>query len=507
MYYQILSGIVSGVRGQMISIEVDASNGMPYFSMVGYLSSEVKEAKERVMSALRSVSFALPPKRITVNLSPANIKKAGSSFDFPIAIAILGSFQKFPQEKLKGSFAAGEISLDGSIRSVKGILPMVLEAKRQKVTTCYIPKENQKEVIGVQGIDIYLVSSLAEFLDYLKGKTELEKLKPKQFEIKKRVAYPDFSDVKGQFQVKRALEIAATGRHNILLVGPAGCGKSLLSKCLLGVIPPLEKEEYEEIRSIYSAKGMKYEWEGYPPIRMPHHSIPPASFLGGGNHLQAGEVTLAHHGILLLDELPEFKRTCLEGLREPMEEHCISISRNGNHEVFPADFMILATMNHCPCGNYPNLQKCTCSFMQRKRYQNRLSRPLLERFDMILRVKAIDLQEEKILESKAKDEMTSEVIYQHILYGRNKQKMRYEKENFHYNSRIPSSKIEEACKMDGDTAKFSKMIFGQKELSMREFHHMLRVARSIADLEGAEEISMAHVAEAASYYMREDEEV
>jgi magnesium chelatase family protein len=501
MYYQVISGIVVGVEGRLIRVEVDASNGMPYFSMVGYLSSEVKEARERVISALRSVSFPLPPKRITVNLSPADIRKAGSSFDFPIAVAILGSFELFPVKQLENAFITGEISLEGSIRSVKGLLPMILEAKKQKIKKCFVPKENAKELIGIQGIDIYLVSSLSEMLNYLRGHTELNKIEPKQFQIGKRPPYPDFSEVKGQFQIKRALEIAATGRHNVLLIGPAGCGKSLLTRCLLGVMPPLNREELQEVCAIYSAKGIPYENAGYPPVRNPHHTVSGSAFLGGGSHLSAGEITLANHGILLLDEFAEFQRNCLEGLREPMENHNIAMSRGGKQYQFPADIMVVATMNPCPCGYYPDRSKCKCSLNQRIHYRKKLSRPLLERFDMILWAEPVSSEnfEEKYDDSKA--------IQKRIAFGQKIQKERYQKETFHYNSRIPAGKIEEICNMNADTKKFVQQIYQEKELSMREFHHMLKVGRTIADLEGEEKLGIMHIAEAASYYTREAEEV
>lgn len=501
MYYQVISGIVLGVEGNLVRVEVDASNGMPYFSMVGYLSSEVKEAKDRVISALRTVSFSLPPKRITVNLSPADIRKVGSSFDFPIAVAILGSFELFPANQLKDAFLAGEMSLEGVIRPVKGLLPMILEAKKHGLKACFVPESNQKELIGIQGIDIHLVSSLQEMLDYLRGKKKLKKIKPKQFAIGKRPRYPDFSEVKGQYQIKRAMEIAATGRHNMLVIGPAGCGKSLLARCLLGVLPELEPEELQEVCAIYSARGISYENGGYPPVRSPHHTVSPSAFLGGGAHLSPGEITLAHHGILLLDELAEFKKTCIEGLREPMENHHIAIGRVGKQYVFPSDFMVIATTNACPCGNYPDRTKCRCTLTQRVHYQQKISRPILERFDMILRAEKVELDD-------FYDEYdNSAAISEHILYGRNRQKLRYIKENFSYNSRIPDYKLDEICNFDDDTGAFMKKVFQQKNLSMREFHHMLKVARTIADLADETQISIEHIAEAASFYNREANEL
>lgn len=501
MYYQVTSGIVLGVEGKLIRVEVDASHGMPYFSMVGYLSSEVKEAKERVISALRSVSFSLPPKRITVNLSPADIRKAGSSFDFPIAVAILGSFDFFPLKQLKDAFIAGEMSLEGTLRPVKGLLPMILEAKKQGIKKCFVPKANQKELIGIQGIDIYLISTLQEMVDFLRGSLVLDKMIPRKFPTGKRPSCPDFADVKGQYQMKRALEIAAAGRHNILLIGPAGCGKSLLAQCVQGIVPPLEQGELEEVCAIYSAKGIAYDNGGYPPVRNPHHSVSATSLLGGGTHLSAGEITLAHHGILLLDELAEFKKFCLEGLREPMENQNIAISRSGRQFLFPSDIMVVATMNPCPCGQYPDRKKCTCSFAERERYRKKISRPLLERFDMILWVQRVEL-DDLVLEAEH-----SEVILERIIYGRNRQRERYKKEQFHYNSRIPSEKIEEICNLDEDASHFVQQIFEQKELSMREFHHMLKVARTIADIDGEEKITMKHIAEASYFYTREADSV
>lgn len=496
MYYQVISGIVLGVEGSLVRVEVDASNGMPYFSMVGYLSSEVKEAKDRVISALRSVSFPLPPKRITVNLSPADIRKAGSSFDFPIAVAILGSFELFPIQQLKDAFLAGEMSLEGVIRPVRGLLPMILEAKKHGLKKCFVPKANQKELVGIQGIDIYPVATLKEMLDYLRGYQTINKLEPKKFKAGNKPVYPDFSEVKGQYQIKRALEIAAAGRHNVLIIGPSGCGKSMLARCLIGVLPKLDQEELQEVRAIYSARGLSYENAGYPPVRNPHHSVSPSAFLGGGTHLNAGEITLAHDGILLLDEFSEFKKTCIEGLREPMENHNIAISRVGKQYVFPSDFMVVATTNPCPCGNYPDRTKCKCTVSQRIHYRKKVSRPVLERFDMILWAEPV------AFEDFDDDSIDSDTISKRILYGRNRQKLRYEKESFSYNSRIPNDKIDEVCNFDDDTKTFMKTIFQQKELSMREFYHMLKVSRTIADLSGEEQISIEHVAEAASFYNR-----
>lgn len=500
MYYQVTSGTVLGVEGILVRVEADASNGMPYFTMVGYLSSEVKEAKERVISALRAVSFTLPPKRITINLSPADLRKAGSSFDFPIALAILGSFQVFHGDELKNAFLAGELSLEGRIRPVKGLLPMILEAKRRGMKRCYVPRENEKELVGVQGIDIYLVSTLAEMLNYLSGRCSLPKVVTKTFYEDRRPNYPDFSEVKGQYQIKRALEIAAAGRHNVLMIGPAGCGKSMLARCLLGVIPPLDQDELQEVYAIYSARGIAYDNGNYPPVRNPHHTVSPSAFLGGGVHLHAGEITLAHRGILLLDELAEFKRSCLEGLREPMENQNIAISRSGRQFLFPSDIMVVATANPCPCGHYPDCSRCTCTPLERKRYLRKLSRPLMERFDMILWASNVDFSD---FERKSEH---SDVIASRILYGRKRQKERYCQEKFHYNSRIPTERMEEICQMDEETKQFVSRIFHEKELSMREFHHMLKVALTIADLEGTDEIGIGHIAEAANYYVRREEE-
>ena len=497
MYYQVTSGIVLGVEGKLVRVEADVSNGLPSVTMVGYLSSEVKEARERVIAALRSVSFSIPPKRITINLSPANVRKAGSSFDFPIALAILGSFGMFDHEKLKDAFIAGELSLEGKVRGVRGLLPMILEAKYKGIRQCFVPKENADELAGIRGIDVYLVSTLTEMVDYLKGRCSLPKIQEKQFYSEKPPVYPDFSEIKGQEHIKRALEIAATGRHNILIIGPAGCGKTALTRCLLGILPPMEEEEIQEVYAIYSSRGIAYENGAYPPVRNPHHTVSPSAFLGGGAHLNAGEISLAHNGVLLLDEMTEFHRACREGLREPMEEHSISISRSGHQFLFPSDFMVVATANPCPCGAFPDRKKCTCTPVERSRYQKRISRPVLERFDMIIWAENVRLHE---MQQKTE---SSAVIKKRIIYGRKRQQERFGEEKFHYNSRVPLDRMEEFCRMDAQTSRFIQRIFVEKELSMREFYHMQRVAMTIADLEGEKEVGIRHIAEASSYYVRE----
>ncbi|MCQ2492688.1 MAG: YifB family Mg chelatase-like AAA ATPase [Lachnospiraceae bacterium] len=487
MYYSVKSGTIDGMKGAVVNVEVDASNGMPYFSMVGYLSHEVREAKERVIAALRTVGFTLPPKRITVSLSPADLKKAGASFDFPIAIAVLGSFQFFPTKQLENAFLAGELGLEGSLRAAKGLLPMLLEAKNQGITTCYIPVENVSEVGSITGMDIYPVETLSQMVDYLRGIETLEKLEHQTYTPGERPDYPDFADIKGQSLAKRALEIAAAGRHNILFIGPAGCGKTLLAHSLMSIIPPLTEKENQEVASIYSARGEPRKNHGYPPLRAPHHTISYSAFLGGGNQLKAGEITLAHKGVLLIDEMPEFRRNCLEGLREPMQNHHIAISRTNGTFEFPADAMIVATANPCPCGNYPDMNKCHCTEIDRKRYVGKITKPLIERFDMIINVGKVCEQDFDEPVEK------SEQIYKRIINRRNTGKSAA-------NGRISSSEIENACKMNAETKRFSIRLMHLREFSMREYHNMLRVAKTIADLDGQEEVQIKHISEAAQLY-------
>ena len=378
----------------MISVEADASDGLPGFAMVGYLASEVREAQDRVRTALRNSGYRLPPKRVTVNLAPADIRKYGSGFDLPIAVAVLSAHGYLPQELLKNTFFAGELGLDGRIHGIHGVLGMVMEAKRSGCTSCIVPSANVREGAVIQGIDVYGAAHLSEVVDHITAGNPLPKISINIEEMLARGhvgSALDFADIKGQHMAKRAAEIAAAGMHNLLLGGPPGAGKTMIASRIPGILPPLSVEETLEVSQIHSVAGTLPE-EGIlteRPFRMPHHTVSSVAMAGGGMNPRPGEISLAHRGVLYLDELPEFQKDTMEVLRQPLEEGKIRISRNSGRYVFPAEFMLVASRNPCRCGYYPDRQRCRCSEIEVRRYLHRISRPLLDRIDLHVEVQQL----------------------------------------------------------------------------------------------------------------------
>lgn len=500
MFYKVYSGAVLGVDGTIISVEADVNDGLPTFTMVGYLSSSVREAGERVRTALKNSGFYMPPKRITINLSPANIRKEGSGYDLAIAVSILLSFGILPQISMQDTIIIGELSLNGAVKGINGVLPMIHYAFQKGFKRCIVPKENECEAGIIEGIEVIGVNDLTEAIDYIQGIIDAPSnfIGKDNIDSTKEDVSIDFSDIKGQEMLKRGMEIAAAGFHNVLMTGSAGAGKSMIAKRLPTIMPPLSFNECIEVTKIYSISGLIEDKSALikeRPFRSPHHTITNHALVGGGANPKPGEVSLAHKGVLFLDEFPEFNRNALEVMRQPLEDRKITISRVNSTYVFPADFMLVAAMNPCPCGYYPDMKKCTCSPQQIKRYQNKISGPLMDRIDINMEVKPISYED---LFCKTGGE-TSEQIRERVINATEIQKRRYLNENICFNSELDGSQIKKYIKLNSDVEKILESTFIHKGLSARGTYRILKLARTIADLEGKDDISVYHLQEAIFY--------
>lgn len=500
MYTNILSAEIIGLEVNLVQVEVDVSNGFPGFSMVGNLNHQVKEAQDRVKTALNNIHIHLPPKKITINISPGNIQKTGTKFDLPIAAGILKALEIIPADSLNQILVVGEIGLDGKIKRVNGILPMVLKAKKENYPVCIVPKCNLEEAQIVDDIRVIGVEHLNDFILCVKEKRweipgEKRIVKKNEEKIKK-----DFLDVKGQIPGKRASLIAVAGFHNLLLLGPPGVGKTMIAERISGLLPELTKEEQLELSSIYSIAGMLPEESAFihhRPFRAPHHTITPSALVGGGKIPVPGEITLAHCGVLFLDELPEMKRGTLEQLRQPLEEGSIMISRVEGRYHYPAKFLLVAAMNPCPCGYYPDRNRCNCTQYEVSRYLNHVSQPLLDRMDLAVEIASLSFEEfrkETETSQWTSIEMTKKVVKVHEM-----QKIRYKDENFQFNSEIPTEKIVKYCSISEKAEDLLQKTFAQMGLTGRSCNKILKVARTIADLEESEKITELHLAEAIGF--------
>lgn len=500
MFSKAYSAVIHGIDGLIVSVEADVSDGLPLFDMVGLLNSEVKEARERVRIALKNSGYRLPAKRITVNLSPADIRKEGTAFDLPVAIAILTAFGYIHDENLHNTLIIGELSLNGNINKVNGVLPLVYAAKQEGFLRCIVPKDNADEGAVVKGIKTYGVSTIKEAVDLL---CDFEAHKPTTvdldmlFENKTGNELVDFSDVNGQAAVKRAIEIAVSGMHNILMIGPPGSGKTMLATRIPTIMPELSFDESMEISKIYSIAGLldSRALITRRPFRSPHHSITSTALVGGGAIPKPGEISLAHHGVLFLDELPEFNKNTIELLRQPLEEKAVTISRLNATFRYPAGFMLVASLNPCSCGYYPDRNKCNCSLPMVKRYLGKISKPLLDRFDICIEAMQINYKE---LENRKIEESSAD-MRSRIYRARQIQVERYKGQDIWFNCQLTSRKIKKYCSLGAKEQSLLEQAFIKMNLTARAYHRILKVARTIADLDSSERITSKHISEAICY--------
>ena len=492
---------LSGVNGFAVKVEVYAASGIPALEIIGLPDASVKESRDRVSAAIVNSGFAMPIARLTVNLAPADLRKEGPAFDLPIAVSVLMASHQMESLDLSQTLLMGELSLDGSLQAVRGALPMVISASEQGIEEVLLPEANAPEVACIQGIRVYPVRSLRQAVEHLTGKARIPAQAQRSYDeiLNQTRCAVDLCQVQGQLGARRALEVAAAGGHNMLMIGVPGSGKTMLARCLPGILPPLTFEEALETTRIHSIAGKLTGGRGLlaeRPFCAPHHSASVASLIGGGSHARPGEVSMAHNGVLFLDELPEFSRAALEALRQPLEDGVVSVTRVQNQAQYQSSFMLVASMNPCPCGYYGSKQRaCRCSQHEIRRYLDRVSGPLLDRIDIQIEVDAVPVKE--INQSRPAESSTQ--VAERVRRAREIQQERYRLDGIHCNAQLDARLSRRYCELTPEATQVLHMAVDRMGMSMRAYGRVLKVARSIADLAGEDRIATPHVAEAIQY--------